>query len=158
MLKIIHYISTPLPDRFRLKLHELIHAFIEGLSILKDFRSVLIVFILSLIIWAMIILSYLPFYYAFSIESLPFSSLVVAIVINAIFITLFPTPGYLGSFQLSFVIALHNIYQTSEPVAVSFGILSWFIMMLFVSVAGIVCVYKEGVSLTELSHRGEDTL
>ncbi|MFQ5560929.1 MAG: lysylphosphatidylglycerol synthase transmembrane domain-containing protein [Nitrospinota bacterium] len=153
----IQFLTRPFPDGFRLKVHELIHSFVEGLHILKDASSLIIVFFLSVLVWASIILSYYPFYYSFGIQSLPFSSLTIMVVITSIFITVFPSPGYLGSFQLACVVALYNIYGVPEPVAVSFGILTWFIMMLVVALWGSFCIMK-GLSISELKNRSEESV
>ncbi len=83
------------------------------------------------------------------------SSLVILCLTVAIFITLFPSPGFLGSFQAAHVVALHEIFGISKAVAVSYGIVSWLIIMGFTVIVGAIFAFKDHISFGEISAKSE---
>ncbi len=151
MLNIVRIIIRPLPDRISLKIIEFINSFAQGLGILNDIKSLFLISILSVIIWVFMIGSYYPFYLAFGFNELPYISILVLAVVIGVLISLFPTPGFLGSYQAACVIGLHEIYKVSEVAAVNFGIITWFIQMGTVFTLGLFFIFKEGLSFRELT-------
>ncbi|MBI5750036.1 MAG: hypothetical protein HZA00_13030, partial [Nitrospinae bacterium] len=103
------------------------------------------------IVWIFMIGSYYPFYLAFGFNELPYISILVLAVVIGVLISLFPTPGFLGSYQAACVIGLHEIYKVSEVAAVNFGIITWFIQMGTVFALGLFFIFKEGLSFRELT-------
>ena len=108
-MKVVNICIKPFPHTWGDKIIKLVHSFNEGLKILKDKRGFFATVILSLLIWSLFVGTNFPLYMAFGINTeIPIiSSLVVLCLTVAIFITLFPTPGFLGSFQAAHVVALH---------------------------------------------------
>ena len=78
------------------------------------------------------------------------SAIVLSLTIG-IFISLFPTPGFLGAFQAACVVALHEIFGISKAVAASYGIIAWLVAMGSVIVVGLIFVVKDNISFRELS-------
>src|SRR3972149_9852740 len=150
MLNVIRFIVKPFPARFSCGLIEFINSFAQGLGILNDIKSIFLISILSAILWIFMILSYYPFYLAFGFTELPYISILVLIVVVGVLISIFPTPGFLGSYQAACVIGLHEIYKVPEVAAVNFGIISWFVQMGVVFVLGIYFIFKENISFKEL--------
>jgi hypothetical protein len=150
MLSIIRFIIKPIPDRFSYKIIEFINSFAQGLGILKDIKSLLLISMLSAIVWIFMIGSYYPFYLAFGFNELPYVSILVLIVVIGVLISIFPTPGFLGSYQAACVIGLHEIYKVPEVAAVNFGIITWFVQMGIVFVLGLFFIFRENISLSEL--------
>ncbi|MBI3813943.1 MAG: flippase-like domain-containing protein [Nitrospinae bacterium] len=150
ILSIIRFIIKPLPDRFSYKIIEFINSFAQGLGILKDIKSLLLISLLSAIIWIFMIVSYYPFYLAFEFNDLPYISILVLVVVIGVLISIFPTPGFLGSYQAACVIGLHEIYKVTEVAAVNFGIITWFIQMGIVFVLGLFFIFRDNISLKEL--------
>ncbi|MBI3583469.1 MAG: flippase-like domain-containing protein [Nitrospinae bacterium] len=151
MLNIIRFIVKPFPERFSYSLVEFINSFAQGLGILNDIKSLFLISILSVIVWILMIGSYYPFYLAFGFNELPYISILVLAVVIGVLISLFPTPGFLGSYQAACVIGLHEIYKVSEVAAVNFGIITWFIQMGTVFTLGLFFIFKEGLSFRELT-------
>lgn len=151
MLNIIRFIVKPFPERFSYSLIEFINSFAQGLGILNDIKSLFLISMLSAIIWVFMIGSYYPFYLAFGFNELPYISILVLTVVVGVLISLFPTPGFLGSYQAACVIGLHEIYKVPEVAAVNFGIITWFIQMGTVFVLGLFFIFRENISFKELT-------
>lgn len=147
----IKFLCRPFSENIQTKILDFINSFAQGLHVLKDLKTTLIVILWSGVIWAASLLTYYPFYFAFNIDYLPFSSLVILFVIICMFITIFPTPGFIGSFQAGCVVALHNLYDVPEAVAASFGIVAWAFSMGITVAGGIYFIFKDNISIKELT-------
>ncbi len=156
-MNIVNLCTRPLPHKWREKIVGMVNSFTEGLKILKDFRGFMASLFISFLVWASMVAVYYPLYFAFGIEGqLPIiTSLVILCLTIGIFISLFPSPGFLGSFQLACVVALHEIFGIPKAVAASYGIIAWLIAMGYVIVVGLIFVVKDNVSFTELSSSRE---
>jgi hypothetical protein len=152
-MKILGLCLKPLPNKWSEKITNIIHSFTEGLKILKDKRGFMMSIFFSFLVWIAIVMVYYPLYLAFDIQSrLPIiSSLVILCLSIAIFITLFPTPGFLGSFQAGCVVALHEIFNVPKAVAASYGIIAWLITMGFIIGVGMIFVIRDNISFSEFS-------
>jgi uncharacterized protein (TIRG00374 family) len=152
-MKMVHFCIRPLPQKWREKIVGMVQSFTEGLKILKDFRSFLAALFLSLLVWGAMIFTYFPINLAFGIEAdLPMitSVLIVSLTIG-IFISLFPTPGFLGAFQAACVVALHEVFGIQKAIAASYGIIAWLVAMGFIIVAGSIFIVKDNISFRELA-------
>ena len=158
-MKIVGIFTKPLPHKWKDKIIGIVNSFTEGLDIIRDGRGFISTILLSFIIWFVFIVTYYPLYLAFGIErQLPVvSSMVVLCLTVAIFIALLPTPGFLGSYHLACVTALHGIYGIPKPVALSFGIVAWLITMGMTVVIGAFFIIKDGISFRQLAPVEERT-
>ncbi len=152
-MKLVELFIRPLPQKWKNMIFDIINSFTDGLKIIRDKKGFLATIFLSVLIWMTFVLTYYPLYLAFGIEdSLPLlSSLVILCVTVAIFITVAPTPGFLGSYHLGCVAALHGIFGIPKAVALSYGIVAWLVYMGFTVVVGSVYAIKENLSLGDLS-------
>ncbi|MBI4848247.1 MAG: flippase-like domain-containing protein [Nitrospirae bacterium] len=152
-MKVVDFFVKPFPQKWKEKIIGLVHSFTDGLSIIRDKRGFMATGFLSILIWASFIITYYPLYLAFGIEAdLPIvSSLVILCLTVAIFITAAPTPGFLGSYHLACVAALHGIFGIPQEVAFSYGIVSWFVSMGTTVVMGAIFAIKENISFGEFS-------
>lgn len=153
-MRIVHIMVRPLPGKWADKIIGMVHSFTEGLSILRDFRGFLLALLCSVMVWAAMLFTYYPINLAFGIGQLPpvTSVLIIGLTIG-IFISLFPTPGFLGAFQAACVVALHEIFGVQKAVAASYGIVAWLVAMGFIIIAGSVFIIKDNISFAELSVR-----
>lgn len=151
-MKIVNICITPFPKRWGEKITILVTCFTEGLKILRDKRGFLATIILSFLIWSIFILIYYPLYFAFNIETqLPvLSSITVLCLTVKIFITIAPTPGFLGSYHLACVTVLHGIFGIQKAIALSYGIVAWFVVMGFTIMVGILYAVKENISYAQI--------
>ncbi|MBU2590995.1 MAG: lysylphosphatidylglycerol synthase transmembrane domain-containing protein [Nitrospinota bacterium] len=151
----IAYLIRPFPYKFKRKVFRLIHAFRAGLGMLTSYKTVALVFSMTALEWFLIVLSNYPFFLAFNLGYLPYTALVVVIVMVGVFISLLPTPGYLGSFQLATVVALYHIYGVPEVTAASFGIITWGVNTAIVAVFGTYFLMTQKISIKELKAKVE---
>ncbi len=152
-MKIVKTCIRPLPHKWGEKIVKMVDSFTDGLKILKDVRGFLAALILSFLVWGAMVLTYYPILLAFGLESqLPVipAMFIVSLSIG-IFISLFPTPAFLGSFHLACVVALHEVFGISEAIAASFGIIAWLVAMGFIIIVGLIFILKDNISISELA-------
>ncbi len=152
-MKIVGVLVKPLPLKWREKVFNVVLSFTNGLKIIRDRKGFFAALILSFLVWTSILLTYYPLFYAFDIAAeLPIiSSLFIICVTVSIFITVAPTPGFLGSFHLACVAALHGIFGIQKAVALSYGIVTWFVSIGLTVFIGATIALKENLSLSEFS-------
>jgi len=152
-MKIVHFCIKPLPVKWGEKIVSMVHSFTDGLKILKDIRGFLASLLLSIGVWGSMILTYYPIHWAFGIEAeLPvMTSVLIVCLTIGIFISLFPTPGFLGAFQAACVVALHDVFGIQKAVAASYGIVAWLVTMGFIIVVGSFFIIKDNISFAELA-------
>jgi uncharacterized protein (TIRG00374 family) len=151
-INIVEFFTKPLPQKWGLKIIGIVQSFTEGLKILKDMKALAASVALSFLVWTSMLLTYYPIHLAFGITELPmFTSVLILSLTIGIFISLFPAPGFLGSFQAACVVALHEIFGISKAVAASYGIIAWLVAMGFVIATGLFFVIKDNISFSELS-------
>jgi len=155
-MKIVEFFTRPLSEKWREKIYGIVQSFTEGLSILKDVKAFMAALILSFLVWISMVLTYYPIHLAFGITGVPMltSVLVVSLTIG-IFISLFPTPGFLGAFQAACVVALHDVFGVSKAVAASYGIIAWLVAMGFIIAVGSIFIVKDNISFKELASSKE---
>jgi len=152
-MKIVKVCTKPLPQKLGNKISAMVISFTEGLSIIRDKRGFIASIGFSLLALITFILFNYPLYLAFEIESmLPLiSSLTILYLTEAIFVALFPTPGYLGAFQTAYVIVLHEIFEIPKAVATSFGIIAWLASFGPIIVAGAFFVIKDNIAIVKIA-------
>jgi uncharacterized protein (TIRG00374 family) len=151
-LRIVHFFIKPLPSKWREKIISVVHSFSEGLMILRDRRGIIVTALLSILIGVVIILTFYFLYLAFGLHSkLPvLHSLILLCLVVDIFVAIFPTPGFLGSFHAACVAALHGVFNTSKAVALSYGIVAWLVLMGFTVLVGAFFALKDHISISAL--------
>ncbi len=152
-MKIVEICIKPFPLKWGEKITGMVHSFTDGLKILKDVRGFVASLLLSLCVWAAMIATYYPIILAFGIESqLPVVAAVLIVSLTiGIFISLFPTPAFMGSFHLACVVALHEIFGISEAIAASYGIIAWLVAMGFIIISGLLFILKDNISFMDLA-------
>ena len=150
-MKIVGICIKPLPRKFGEKIVSMVHAFTDGLMILKDVKGFFAALALSLPVWAAMTLTYYPINLAFGIDLPMIPSIFIISLTIGIFISVFPTPAFMGSFHLACVVALHEIFGISEAIAASYGIIAWLVAMGFIILSGLFFVVKDNISFSELA-------
>ncbi|MCK5426967.1 MAG: flippase-like domain-containing protein [Thermodesulfovibrionia bacterium] len=157
-MRFVDVFTRRLSHKWGGKINKLVHSFSDGLKIIKDRNGFLATVLLSFLIWSTFAVTYYPLYLAFDIDSkLPvLSSLLILCLTVAVFITMAPTPGFLGSFHAACVATLHGMFGIPKAVALSYGIVAWLVLMGFTVVVGSIFAVKDHISLGELSARKEE--
>ena len=150
MLKLIHWCTRPLPEKWKGKIEYLVDEFILGFQVAKDIGALMKITWYSLLVWAAITLSYYPMYWAYDLQDKSLQSVVLVTVMVAILITVLPTPAFLGSFNAAVLIALHDVMNESELIAVSFGMVAWALSFGVIFVSGLYFILHDHLSVKKL--------
>ncbi len=146
----LKFLCRPFTENVQTKVLNSVYSFTEGLYVLKDLKTTLIVILLSGCVWVVGLIGYNPFYFAFDLDYLPFSSLIILFFVICVFITIFPTPGFIGSFQAACMVVLHDLFGVPEAIAASFGIVTWAFTMGVTILGGIYFLIKDNISIKEI--------
>ena len=135
-------------EKISLKLSKILENFSEGLSALDSKRRFLLLIFYSILSW---------FIAGFSIHLLLLSigislGLHIAyfvLVMTVIGVMIPAAPGYIGTFHYFCILALQIAGQEKE-VAASFSILLYLVNFIPTTLAGIACLFFEGLSLSKI--------
>ena len=72
--------------------------------------------------------------------------MVVLAVMVPIFMTLLPTPGFVGSVQAGSFVALHKIMGEDAATAAAYGMVSWALGLTVQILAGLYFLFREHIS------------
>lgn len=161
LMPFLRWCMRPVPRKWHEKIEEVIGTFSEGLLVAKDTSALVKVTISSIVLWALIVLTYYPFYWAFDIQNKSLESLLIVTVMVCILITILPTPGFLGSFQAGILIGLHEIMHEAEIASVSFGMVCWALNFFIIVILGVYFILHDHLSmhqLVEIEKEGEEIL
>ncbi len=141
------------PHHLRDKLVNLLHSFISGLQILDNKKHMIWIGILSLIIWLLNAASVYVLCYSFNI-GLSFAGACFVIVCLALAVALPQAPGFIGVFHIATQKSL-DVFGVGLSSAQSFAIILWALSIIPVAIVGLLFLWREGMSLGEISHYDE---
>lgn len=143
------WVCRYLPERAGAGLKRLLTAFLDGMRIIPDPRLVLTVFLVSVVLWFLPILSSYILIRAFDFGVPPSAAIMVFIFIG--FGTALPNaPGMIGTFQYACILAL-GLFGVPEPQALAYGLLLNAIQLFTLVAQGLVALPFVGVQLGELA-------
>jgi len=141
------------PHHLRDKLVNMLHSFISGLQVFNHKRKLIWIGVLSLIIW---VFNASPIYvlcYAFDIK-LSFAGACFVMVCLALAVALPQAPGFIGVFHIATQKTL-DVFGVGLSSAQSFAIILWALSVIPVTIIGLLFLWREGMSLGEISHYDE---
>ena len=141
------------PHHLRDKLVNMLHSFISGLQVFNHKEKLIWIGVLSLIIW---FFNAMPIYvlcYAFDIK-LSFAGACFVLVCLALAVALPQAPGFIGVFHIAVQKTL-VIFGVGLSSAQSFAIILWALSIIPVTIVGLLFLWREGMSLGEISHYDE---
>ena len=100
-------------------------------------------------------------YLAFDLNNKSIESLLLLAVIVPIFMTLLPTPGFVGSVQAGVFVALHTIMGEDPAVAGAFGMVVWAWGLTIQILMGLYFLFRENISwrtLLKIEKEGAEDL
>ena len=136
-------------ERISSKLSKIVESFSEGLSVLNSKRRLLLLSFYSILSWLISGLSVHLLLLSIGI-SLPLHIAYLVLVMTVIGVMIPAAPGYIGTFHYFCILALHNIAGQDKDVAAGFSILLYLVGFLPITIAGIVCLFLEGISVSNL--------
>jgi hypothetical protein len=129
----------------------LLQQFAEGLHIFRSAGDMSKSIAFNLLTWACFLLSYVCFFEAFAIDWPWYSPLVVQCML-AFFVSAPGVPGMIGQFHLPIVGGmLMSIPGVALSDAVAVALVAHAANMLPILLLGLYCMYREGLSMRELS-------
>jgi len=155
-LRFVHFFAQILPKKLQHSIDEFLRSFVSGLGILRDPKGILVSTFFTAAVWATILLLNYPLFYCYQIETmLPFSSLFTLMVLTVVAVMI-PTPGFVGPWQFAVTFVLADIYGIDRSVAVSFSLVSWFLQMSLIFLAGFFFLVRDNISFFETSRTAKE--
>ena len=152
-LKITRVLTSILPDRFQVKVIEVVEKFVEGLGVFKDWRSLALIMFWSLIIWGVVGFSNYFIFLAFDLHapaySVPWFAPFVVLVFVSLGVMLPQAPGFVGAFQF-FTIQALKIFGIPASIGLSFSLVLHIGNYLPVTLVGLYYLRREHFSLKQI--------
>jgi uncharacterized protein (TIRG00374 family) len=148
--RVIRRMLAVLPDRIAGTLWSITEGLLRGLDALADLRIVALVLVYSVVLWAMITLTYTLSFLALDVPIPLLAGSLVTTVVVAASVFLPQGPGFVGTWQAGCVIAL-GIFHVPHDVAVGYSLLTWVLQMTANVGSALVGIAVEGVSFQELA-------
>ncbi len=161
LMRFLRKLLRPLPETWQNKIEYLLEEFSLGCMATKNLAAVLKIVFFTLLVWAAIVLSYYPFFWAYELPDPSLQSVMLVTLFVCVLITVLPTPAFLGSFNAAILFALHEIMHVPEVTAVSFGVVCWAVNFGVVLAGGLYFVLHDSLSvskLVEIEEKGPDAL
>jgi hypothetical protein len=145
---IVHY----LPERFGAGLLRVVKAIVDGMRILPNRRLLLAVFVVSLALWFLPILSSYVVMRAFDF-TVPFAAALIVFIFIGFGTALPQAPGMIGTYQYACILAL-ALFDVPRADALAYGLVLNAIQLVSLVGQGIVALPLAGVGVSELRQAG----
>lgn len=143
-----------LPERLARPLSGALRSFSEGLVVLKaPAPHLLAIAAQSALVWGFIAVSIHWSYRAFGVD-LPFHASFLVIAFLTVGVSI-PTPGNVGGFHETYLLALNKVYGVDAATAAAAGIASHALTNLPVLVLGLALLGREGLSIGKVAEMTE---
>lgn len=139
-----------LPERFGTRLKRVLSAMVAGMQVIPNPMLLLAVFVISLALWFLPILSSYIIIRAFDFP-LPFSAAVVVFIFIGFGTALPNVPGMIGPYQYACVLAL-GLFGIDKVDALAYGLVLNAIQFLTIVAQGLIALPFAGVRLADLKH------
>jgi hypothetical protein len=146
-------LCSPLPDRARERVARLLAHFVEGLGLFRDLPRLLWVFLLSFVMFGVVVVGLQVSLWALDVR-LPWHAGLIMLVITAIGIMVPAAPGYIGTMNMACIAGL-ALFQVGKETAVPFSWFYWASQWAPVTLVGLFYLQREGLSLRSLGQARE---
>lgn len=144
-----------MPARFHEKVSAFMGMFTEGMKVLRRTDVLLKVSVLSVVHWGIIVYSYQLALWGFSFDSLPWSAPFLTLGMVGLGVALPSAPAFVGPIHTAMIYALSSVYGLPKESAAAFAVVVHILMMTPVTVAGIIAMTREGMTLGQLRRGAE---
>ena len=138
-----------LPQKLGQPLLEFLGRFLSGLESLRHFRSVIMIFFTSVIIWLLETVKYWFIMQAFDFQVSFFALMLMNGIVN-LATTLPSAPGYIGTFDEPGIEIL-KVYGVNANIAAAYTLVLHVALWLPITLLGGYFMIREGLSLSKLS-------
>ncbi len=143
-----------LPERFGAGLKRVLRALLDGMRILPDGRLLASVFVVSLTLWFLPILSSYVIIRAFDFH-VPFSAALIVFIFIGFGTALPNAPGMVGTFQYACQLAL-GLFGVDATAALAYGLVLNAIQLVSLVAQGLVALPLAGVGIRDLRRAGRE--
>ena len=144
--------ARPLPARLRGRAEGMLAHFVEGLGLFRDLPRLAWVFFLSFAMFGVFALCLSVSMWSFRIDQ-PWYAGLVMLVVTAIGIMVPAAPGYIGTLHVSCKIGL-GLFGVAPEVSVPFSWFFWAGQWIPITLTGLVCLRRQGLSLAAMGRAG----
>jgi glycosyltransferase 2 family protein len=137
-----------LPERFGAGLMRVMRALLDGMRILPDGRLLATVFVVSLALWFLPILSSYVIIRAFDFH-VPFSAALIVFIFIGFGTALPNAPGYIGAYQYACVLAL-GLFGIEQADALAYGLVLNAIQLVSLVIQGVIALPLAGIGLADV--------
>lgn len=152
-LNILQHIINLLPSKFHFKMTNIITSFLDGFVLLKSRRHYVNTIMISLLIWATHILSFVFCFFAFDLY-LPWIAPFVLVIMTTISVAFPITPGYVGSYHLLCQISL-GLFGIVKSIGLSYALITHGLNTIPFLGLGLILAWYEGINITEMSKKNK---
>lgn len=139
--------ARTLPERWRRPLLDFAARFMVGLSALRSFRNVLMIFLTSVVVWLLETVKYWFVMHAFDFQVSFFALMLMNGIVN-LATTLPSAPGYVGTFDGP-GIAVLVLYGVRDVVATAYTLVLHAALWLPITLLGAFYMLREGMGWTD---------
>jgi len=140
---IVHY----LPQRFGTALKRITRAILDGMRVLPDGRLLLSVFVVSMALWFLPILSSWVIIRAFAFD-VPFNAALIVFIFIGFGTALPNAPGMIGTYQYACVLAL-GLFGVPQADALAYGLVLNALQLVSIIAQGLVAYPFAGISVDD---------
>lgn len=159
MIRLVHFVLAPFPERSRESAERVMRSFIDGLGALKGGSHIFWIGFHSVMIW--LVTSTGPMLvaiWAFDVDlgswiDTLFASWVLLGAVG-VAVAIPSAPGFIGPYQLAFMTVLVR-FGVDKPTALAMGVLAWIAFWATFTLQGLVVLRATHTSLSELAHHSE---
>jgi len=148
MNALVERVTASFPAAGRDRVRGTIGQFLEGLGLFRDLPRLLWVFLLSFVMFGIVVLGLSASLWAVHID-VPWYGGLVMLVITAIGIMVPAAPGYIGTLHIACTYGL-ALFAVPAQLAVAFAWFYWASQWFPVTLTGLWCLRREGLSLRSL--------
>lgn len=148
------WIVRRLPERFGAGLKRFVRALLDGMKILPNPRLVTLVFVVSVALWFLPILSSWVTILAFSFD-VPFNAALIVFIFIGFGTALPQAPGMIGTYQYACILAL-GLFGVDQADALAYGIVLNAIQLVTLVAQGLVALPLAGVSVADFRRAREE--
>ncbi|MGE0681193.1 MAG: lysylphosphatidylglycerol synthase transmembrane domain-containing protein [Candidatus Binatia bacterium] len=151
-----HWVLHLLPERFRGGLKKVLASMADGMRVIPNPGLLLAVFLVSMVLWFLPILSSYIMILAFDFP-VPFSAALVVFIFVGFGTALPNLPGMIGPYQYACQLAL-GLFGVSDVDGLAYGLVLNAVQFLTLIAQGLVAFPIAGVSFNEIRHAREQAL
>lgn len=154
MAALIRMATSRLPAAAAERVAQSLHHFVDGLTLFRDLPRLAWVFFLSFVAMGFFTLCLTASMWAMHLD-VPWYGGLVMLVVTAIGIMVPAAPGYIGTLNLACVAGL-ALFAVGRQAAIPFSWFYWAGQWLPITLVGMWCLRREGLSLGTLTHVDDD--